>query len=202
MSLRDQMAIDACAILSTEDLGERVDWTSGATTLPRTVRVIEQAERQTVRRAHIWTPIATTAVSVGDTFRLKRGSAVSTWVVLYSDPAETGIQRHYCHEQLTTLVTLTRHRLAGSRSGTRKSVAKTTEQLRAKWFQSSAEIETTEGGRRRRMSGEFYLILQSFPQNLNAADTITDQGRHYRVERIDQDFSREDLPYAILSRSD
>jgi hypothetical protein len=79
---------------------------------------------------------------------------------------------------------------------------KTTEQLRAKWFQSSAEIETTEGGRRRRMSGEFYLILQSFPQNLNAADTITDQGRHYRVERIDQDFSREDLPYAILSRSD
>ena len=72
MSLRDQFAEDVCAILNTDELGEQAAWTNSANVvIPRTVRLIEQPERQTIRRAHIWTPASTTAVTAGDTFRVK-----------------------------------------------------------------------------------------------------------------------------------
>jgi len=204
MNLRAQMAEDACAILNTDELGEQVTWTDSAgSQLQRAVRVIEQAERQTIRRAHIWTPRATTTTSAGDTFRLRRGVDVTTWVILYSDPAETGLQRHYCFEQLPQTVTLSRRKPQGTRAGQRRFVTGTTQaSVRAKWFQSSAEITATEDGRRRRMAGEFYLVLQSIPENLAAMDLVQSGGRSYRIERLEQGFTKADLPYLILERSD
>lgn len=204
MNLRAQMAEDACAILNTDELGEQVTWTNSAgAALSRTVRVIEQAERQTVRRAHIWTPRVTTTVSPGDTFRLRRGADVSTWVVQYSDPAETGLQRHYCHEQLSETVTLTRRQPQGTRAGQRRYIDSSKDTaVRAKWFQSSAELTTTEDGKRRRMAGEFYLMLQAIPENLAAMDLVQSGGRSYRITRLEQGFTRADLPYLILERSD
>lgn len=206
MSLRDQMAIDACAILNTEELGERATWTRAATsiTLPRVVRLIEQPDRQTIRRAHIWTPIDTTAVSVGDLFTVKRGQVTTIWRVMYTDPAETAIQRSYCHLQLSEFITLKRRKWTQTQSGARRPAPPTEEgNVRCKWFQSSAEIETTSDNARRRMAGEFYLMLQEIPQNLATMDTIVkDTGEAYRIERLEQDMSRVDLPYLILRRSD
>lgn len=206
MSLREQMAIDACAILNTEELGERAIWTRTGSTagIPRTVRLIEQPDRQTIRRAHIWTPIATTTVSVGDLFSVKRGQVTTVWRVMYTDPAETAIQRSYCHLQLSEFVTLKRRKWVQTQSGARRPAPPVEEaSVRCKWFQSSAEIETTSENARRRMAGEFYLMLQEIPQNLATMDTIVrDTGEAYRIERLEQDMSRVDLPYLILRRSD
>ncbi len=206
MNLREQMAIDACAILNTEELGERAIWTRAATstTLPRSVRLIEQPDRQTIRRAHIWTPIDTTAVSVGDLFSVKRGQVTTVWRVMYTDPAETAIQRSYCHLQLSEFITLRRRRHVLTQMGARKPAAPTeTANIRCKWFQSSAEQESTSEGARRKMAGEFYLFLQEVPENLASVDTVVrDNGEAYRIDRLEQDLSRVDLPYLILRRSD
>jgi len=46
-------------------------------------------------------------------------------------------------------------------------------------------------------------MLQEIPQNLATMDTIVrDTGEAYRIERLEQDMSRVDLPYLILRRSD
>jgi hypothetical protein len=206
MSLREQMAIDACAILSTEELGERAIWTRTGSTagIPRTVRLIEQPDRQTVRRAHIWTPIDTTTVSVGDLFSVKRGQVTTVWRVMYTDPAETAIQRSYCHLQLSEFITLRRRKFIVTQSGSRKATPPVEiANVRCKWFQSSAEQESTSEGARRKMAGEFYLFLQEVPENLASVDTvIRDTGEAYRIDRLEQDLSRVDLPYLILRRSD
>jgi hypothetical protein len=53
------------------------------------------------------------------------------------------------------------------------------------------------------MAGEFYLFLQEVPENLASVDTvIRDTGEAYRIDRLEQDLSRVDLPYLILCRSD
>lgn len=206
MSLRDQMAIDACAILNNEELGERAIWTRAATSasLPRSVRLIEQPDRQTVRRAHIWTPIDTTSVSVGDLFSVKRGQVTTVWRVMYTDPAETAIQRSYCHLQLSEFVTLKRRKFVVTQSGSRRAAPPVEiANVRCKWFQSSAEQESTSEGSRRKMAGEFYLMLQEIPENLASMDTVVrDNGEAYRIDRLEQDMSRVDLPYLILRRSD
>ena len=205
MSLREQFAVDCAAILNTDELGEHATWTrSSGGSLPRVVRLIEQPDRQTVRRAHVWTPINSTTVSVGDLFSVKRGAVTTVWRVMYTDPAETAIQRSYCHQQLSEFVTLKRRKYIVAQSGARKTTPPVeTADIRCKWFQSSAELETTSDGTRRKMAGEFYLMLQDIPENLAAYDTvIRDNGEAYRVERLEQDLSRVDLPYLILRRSD
>ena len=205
MSLREQFAVDCAAILNTDELGEHATWTrSSGGSLPRVVRLIEQPDRQTVRRAHVWTPINSTTVSVGDLFSVKRGAVTTVWRVMYTDPAETAIQRSYCHQQLSEFVTLKRRKYIVAQSGARKTTPPVeTADIRCKWFQSSAEMETTSDGARRKMAGEFYLMLQDIPENLAAYDTvIRDNGEAYRVERLEQDLSRVDLPYLILRRSD
>jgi len=74
--------------------------------------------------------------------------------------------------------------------------------IRCQWFTSSAEIETSQAGRRRGIVGEFYLILQELV-DVGVGDTITDSdGLAYRVERVEQQFNRVDLPYLICRRSD
>jgi hypothetical protein len=200
------MAIDACAILNTEELGERAIWTRAATSasLPRAVRLIEQPDRQTVRRAHIWTPIDTTSVSDGDLFSVKRGQVTTVWRVMYTDPAETAIQRSYCHLQLSEFVTLKRRKYVVTQTGSRRAAPPVEmANVRCKWFQSSAEQESTSEGARRKMAGEFYLMLQEIPENLASMDTVVrDNGEAYRIDRLEQDMSRVDLPYLILRRSD
>jgi hypothetical protein len=204
MNLRAQFADDVCSILATDELGERATWTrtSGAS-LARTVRLIEQPDRQTIRRAHIWTAADGTTVSAGDTFTVKRGTVTTVWRVMYSDPAETALQRHYCHQQLTEFITLRRRRHYTTQSRAKQS-ALTTEasQIRAKWFTSSADIQVTEEGKRRGFETEHYCILQELI-DINAVDTVVDaDGKSYRIERLEQDFSRIDLPYLICRRSD
>ena len=204
MSLRDQFAEDVCAILNTDELGEQATWTNSAgVAIPRVVRLIEQPDRQTIRRAHLWTPASNTAVSTGDTFRVKRGNVTTTWVVMFTDPAETALQRSYCHLQLTEFVTLKQRRMStGPAKAERAFVDSEVAQVRAKWFLSSAEISTTQSGKRRAMSGEYYCILQNL-RDVNVADTITNaDGETYRIDRVENQFNRVDLPYLICSRCD
>jgi hypothetical protein len=204
MSLRDQMAVDACAILNTDELGERATWAkSTGSSLPRTVRVIEQPDRQTIRRAHIWTAAEGTAVSAGDLFTVKRGAVSTVWRVLYSDPAETAMQRHYCHQQLTEFITLRRRRHYTTQAKAKQS-AITTEagSIRAKWFTSAADIQVKEDGKRRGMETEFYCLIESL-LDISAVDTVVDaDGKAFRIERLENQFSRIDLPYLICRRSD
>lgn len=205
MSLREQFAVDCAAILNTEELGEHATWTrASGGSLPRVVRLIEQPDRQTVRRAHVWTPIASTTVSVGDLFSVKRGAVTTVWRVMHTDPAETAIQRSYCHQQLSEFVTLKRRRFILAQSGAkRKSPPVEVADVRCHWFQSSAEDETTSEGARRKMAGEFYLMLESIPENLASLDTVVrSTGEAYRIDRLEKDLSRVDLPYLILRRSD
>ena len=204
MSLRDQFAEDVCAILNTDELGEQAAWTNSANVvIPRTVRLIEQPERQTIRRAHIWTPAGTTQLTAGDTFRVKRGNVTTTWVVMFTDPAETALQRSYCHLQLTEFVALKQRRTAsGPAKAERQFVDSEVAQIRAKWFLSSAEISATQAGKRRAMVGEYYCIIQSL-RDVNVADTVTNaDGEAYRIERVENQFNRVDLPYLICSRCD
>ena len=204
MSLRDQFALDCAAILNTDELGEAATWTKASGgSLSRCIRLIEQPDRQTIRRAHVWTPIETTRVSVGDLFSVKRGAVTTVWRVMYTDPAETAIQRSFCHEQLTDTVTVRRRKTAQTQSMAERQVADTeTSGVRCKWFTSSAEIEMSQAGRRRGIVGEFYLLLQGLV-DVGVGDTVVDSaGLAYRVERIEQQFNRVDLPYLICRRSD
>ena len=204
MSLRDQFALDCAAILNTDELGEAATWTKASGgSLSRCIRLIEQPDRQTIRRAHVWTPIETTRVSVGDLFSVKRGAVTTVWRVMYTDPAETAIQRSFCHEQLTDTVTVRRRKTAQTQSMAERQVADTeTSGVRCKWFTSSAEIEMSQSGRRRGIVGEFYLLLQGLV-DVGVGDTVVDSaGLAYRVERIEQQFNRVDLPYLICRRSD
>lgn len=205
MSLRAQMEIDACAILNTEELGERAIWTRTGSTagIPRSVRLIEQPERQQVRRAHVWTPVETTTVSAGDLFTIKRGSVTMVWRVLYTDPAETAIQRSYCHLQLSEFITFRRSHYVLQRRGVKDpGPPAETQNVRCQWFQTAAEPEEQSDGRRRKMAGEWYVVLQSIPALDTTQQVIKDDGTAYRIDRLEQAFSRADLPYLVCRRAD
>lgn len=204
MSLRDQFALDCAAILNTDELGENATWTKASGgSLSRCIRVIEQPDRQTIRRAHVWTPAATTSVSVGDLFTVKRGAVTTVWRVMYTDPAETALRRSYCHQQLSDTLTLRKRRSVQTESmAERASVDSQTSGIRCRWFTSSAEIETSQSGRRRGIVGEFYVMLQEL-QDVNVSDTVIDsEGLAYRVERVENQFNRVDLPYLVVRRCD
>ncbi len=203
MSLREQMAVDACAILNTDELGEQALWTPYGQTsgLNRTVRLIEQPDLQTIRRAYIWTIQNGTATRQGDLFRVKRGNITSTWRVLYTDPAETALQRSHCHLQLTDTIKVTPRAKYKRASGADVLVQSgTTTSYRCQWFQSSAEIDVDN--KRRMMQGEWYCVVEDVPE-LDTDLTITDSSnRAFRVERLEKGFNRDELPYLICSRSD
>lgn len=178
-------------------------WTRNAATsgVRKAVRLIEQPERQTVRRANIWTCHATTTVSAGDTFRITRGQVITTWRVMYTDPAETALQRSYCHLQLSDTCSIQRRSKAKQASGSAElNPSSVTSSVRCQWVESSAEIDVQ--AQRRKLASEFYLVVQTVP-DISVFDTIKDSsGRDYRVERIEHPFNRVDLPYLICSRSD
>ncbi|MFN9287660.1 MAG: hypothetical protein ACK6EB_06265, partial [Planctomyces sp.] len=121
----------------------------------------------------------------------------------FTDPAETALQRSYCHLQLSEFVTLKQRRTAtGPARAERQFVDSEVAQIRAKWFLSSAEISATQSGKRRAMAGEYYCIIQSL-RDVNVADTITNaDGENYRIDRVENQFNRVDLPYLICRRSD
>ena len=203
MNLREQMAVDACAILNTDELGEQALWTpyGQSSGLNRTVRLIEQPDLQTVRRAFVWTLAKGTATRQGDLFRVKRGNVTTTWRVLYTDPAETALQRSHCHLQLTDTFKAVRRPKYKRASGADASIpSEVSTSYRCQWFQSSAEIEVDN--RRRTMQGEWYCLVEEVPE-LDTDITLTDSsGRSFRVDRLEKGFNRDELPYLICSRSD
>lgn len=203
MSLREQMAVDACAILNTEELGEQALWTPYGQTsgITKTVRLIEQPDLQTIRRAFVWTVAKGTSTTQGDLFRIRRGTVTSTWRVLYTDPAETALQRSHCHLQLTDTLKVTRKLKYKRASGADASLPnEVSTSYRCQWFQSSAEIEVDS--RRRVMQGEWYCLVETVPE-LDTDGIITDSsGRSFRVDRLERGFNRDELPYLICSRAD
>jgi len=203
MNLREMMAHDASAILCTDELGEQATWTPYGQTsgIPRTVRLIEQPDLQTIRRAFVWTLAKGTSTTQGDLFRIKRGSVTMTWRVLYTDPAETALQRSHCHLQLSDTLKAIRKwkhkRPSGVDASTPEQVSTS---YRCQWFQSSAEIDVSN--RRRSMQGEWYCVLETVPE-LDTDTTLTDSsGRAFQVERLERGFNRDELPYLICTRAD
>lgn len=197
------MVVDAASILCTDELGEQALWTPYGQTsgLHRTVRLIEQPDLQTIRRAFVWTLAKGTSTNQGDLFRVKRGNVTTTWRVLYTDPAETALQRSHCHLQLTDTIKAVRKwkhkRPSGADASTPEQVSTS---YRCQWFQSSAEIEVDN--KRRTMSGEWYCVLETVPE-LDTDITLTDSnGRSFRVDRLERGFNRDELPYLICTRSD
>jgi len=203
MTLREQMAMHACAILNTEHFGERALWTPYGQTAgsQRYVRLIEQPDAQQVRRAHVWTEHKGTATSQGDTFRVKRGTITSTWRVLFTDPAESALQRSYCHLQLSDTLKVTHKYRIQKRSGSTSSLPEeVSTSYRCQWFESSAEV--VEDNRRRALQGEWYCLLETVP-DLRTDMLLTDSaGRPFRVERLEKAFNLVELPYLICTRSD
>lgn len=203
MNLRDQMAIDACAYLNTDELGERATWTKYGTTnaIQRTVRLIEQGDIQTIRRAHIWTEHKGTTATQGDTFRVKRGAVTTTWRVMYTDPAETALQRSYCHLQLTdTMSVVNKWRVrkpSGADSHLPQEVGTS---YRCQWFDNSAEMVVEN--RKRLLQGEWYCMLEVVPDLKTDLTLLDSDGRPFRVERLERPFNRQELPYLICTRSD
>lgn len=197
------MAVDACAILNTEELGEQALWTPYGQTsgITKTVRLIEQPDLQTIRRAFVWTVAKGTSTTQGDLFRIRRGTVTSTWRVLYTDPAETALQRSHCHLQLTDTLKVTRKLKYKRASGADASLPnEVSTSYRCQWFQSSAEIEVDS--RRRVMQGEWYCLVETVPE-LDTDGIITDSsGRSFRVDRLERGFNRDELPYLICSRAD
>ncbi len=203
MNLRQQLAIDACEFLRLDELGEMSKWRKYGTTsdISRAVRLIEQPERQTVRRANVWTVRDTTTVTAGDTFTITRGRDVMTWVVMYGYQAETALQRIACHLRLTDACAVVAHKKVKSIRGSDSLLpAEIENTYRCKWFDSSAEI--VESNRRRKIEGEWYCVFETLPE-LNTDTLLRDSaGRHFRIERMEHGFTRDDLPYAICTRSD
>lgn len=203
MSLRETMAVDACAILNTDELGEHALWTpyGQSSGLQRIVRLIEQPDMQTIRRAFVWTIQKGTATTQGDLFRVKRGNITSTWRVLYTDPAETALQRSHCHLQLTdTLKAVRRLKYKRASGADASQPSEVSTSYRCQWFESSAEIDVES--KRRSMQGEWYCLMEEVPE-LDTDLTLTDSnGRSFRVDRLEKGFNRDELPYLICSRSD
>lgn len=203
MNLRQQLAIDACEFFRMDELGEMSKWRRAGTTvdISRAVRIIEQPERQTIRRAYVWTVRDTTTVTTGDTFTVTRGRDVMEWRVLYAFQAETAIQRVACHLRLTDTCDVVEARRVKSIRGADSRLAELLSvTYRCKWFDSSAEL--SESNRRRKMEGEWYCVFETLPE-LNTDSLLVDSiGRAFRIERMERGFNRDDLPYAICTRAD
>lgn len=203
MNLRQQLAIDACEFLRQDELGEIARWRKYGTTtdISRTVRLVEQPEIQTIRRSYVWVVRDTTTITQGDTFTVTRGRDVMEWRALYAYQAETALQRIACHLRLTDTCTAIASRRYKTVRGSDGSIPEESgTSLRCKWFDSSAEI--AENVSRRKMEGEWYCILEVLPE-LNTDTLLRDSsGRMFRIERMEHGFNRDDLPYAICTRSD
>jgi hypothetical protein len=122
---------------------------------------------------------------------------------MYTDPAETAIQRSYCHLQLSELLTFRRTQYVLQRRGVKDpGIPVETNNIRCKWTQTSAEPEEQSDGRRRKMAGEWYVVLEALPALDTTQQVIRDDGSVYRIDRMEQAFSRVDLPYLVCRRAD
>jgi hypothetical protein len=52
------------------------------------------------------------------------------------------------------------------------------------------------------MAGEWYVVLESIPSLETTQQVIKEDGSVYRIERMEQAFSRADLPYLVCRRAD
>lgn len=220
-TLRQQMAVDAVQVLDTRELGEVGIWSDGTTTTTTRVRVIEQGERQTVRRASVlalhgdrrracsdfiypssvdpYTPLED--VAPGNTFTVTRGGVSTVYRVLYSDHPETALQRHLCHHQLESLVTVvSRERFKTLRGADGFIQSPGDTQYRAKFTVSDAENMTSGGQRRMRTTWQMYM--EDLPPLTTDQLIVDENGRAYRIESVERPLERIDLPYLLVSRSD
>ena len=202
MHLRQMMKHDAAAFLSLNELGERSTYlASGAAAANQiTVRFIAQPERQTIRRAFIWTRAADILPAFGGLFTINRGHDVLRYRLMYSDAAETSLQRHVCHEQITTSVQIVdreRYKTKRGADGWSNSEAAT---VAAKVVLEAGE--PVRQNNRRRMRGEYNVYFEELPA-LNTDQVVIDSsGRAYLIRQIERPVDRIDLPYAIVSRID
>lgn len=220
MTLRQQMAHDAVAVLNTEELGERATWSNGTSSQATLVRVVEQGERQTIRRASVfavhgdrgnqcgdyryplWSKIVTlSGVAAGDTFTVVRGAVTTVYRVMYLDAAETALQRHICHVQLPSLVTfMDRERFKSLRGADEFIPVTGATQYRAKFVLSDAEHVSRRT--QRKMRSTWQVFAESLPTLTTDMILVDADGRGYKIEQVEQPLERIDLPYLMVSRSD
>lgn len=206
------MRVDAAAILSTDELGEFATFQRATETSAQddqiAVRFIPMPERQTIRRAMIYTATQTVMATTGDLFTINRRDLTeryseTSWAyrVLFADPPSTGLQRHLCHERLTDVFSVIDRARYKSERGADGFIPETSETTyRGKLVLSDAEHVTQN--RQRRMRSDFDLYLEELPP-LNTDSLIVDSsGRAYRIGQVEQSIDREDLPYMTLSRID
>ena len=202
MNLREMMAVDAAVLLNREDLGEQALYQVDGETQQKKfdVRFIAQPERQTIRRAFIWTAVTKLTPSTGDLFTISRGADVMTYRVMYSDTAETGIQRHICHEQLQdTVLVVDRDRYKTERGADAWTNA-TPQSYRAKIVHESSEPRTTNNVRR--MRGEYRIYFETLPQVTTDQIIVDGNGKAFKINQVDKPIERIDLPYMTCSRLD
>lgn len=140
------------------------------------VIVLEGNELDSVRMATVHT-VSTVSVSDGDLFTA--GSDV--WRVMHSDPAELGQQRHYCHLQLPTLLTVKdRQWLKGSAGAQSVDSQPESGQVRGKIVKRDAELEFE---RMRREVEPVYVIYLESDDTRDHNDVLYDEanGIAYRV---------------------
>lgn len=203
MSLRDIMAEDACAILNTDELGEQARYVAIGQTrgVTRTVRFIAQPERQTIRRAFIWTRARDITGSTGDLFSINRSGSLMTYRLLYSDTAETALQRHICHEQLSDTATICdrlKYKTLRGADGFVQEFTGTTH--KAKIVLASAEHTTRSN--QRRLRGDYIIYFETLPTLTTDLIIVDSSGRGYRIDQIEKPIDRMDLPFINASRID
>lgn len=210
MSLRDQMRIDADAILSTEELGESalVYFADGSQACLITVRFIAQPERQTIKRAFIWTKPRDVTLVTNDLIAVNRtkveyetADVDMLYRVMYSDMAETGIQRNICHEQLEgefRVMDRQQYKTIRGADGFRLEDQGTA--FRGKFVLSDATHVSRNN--QRRMRSDWQLFVEQLPTLKTDQVIVDSDGRGYRIEDVENPLDRIDLPYLTVSRID
>lgn len=203
MNLREQMAHDACALLNLHELGERAMHVASGATSGRTVpvRFIAQPERQTIRRAFIWTRAEELTAGAGDVFTIRRNEEALVYRVLYADTAETAMRRHICHEQLSdTFRVMAKDRYKAARGADAFAHADVGTEFRGKFVISDAEHETRKNRRVMRVDRELYCeVLPDLTTDMVIVDS---DGKGYRIDNVEKPIDRIDLPYITVSRTD
>lgn len=201
MTLRQQMDIAAQSVLASHELGESLLWSNGSASRHVCCRVVEQGERQTVRRASLFAPRAFRSVARGHTFTATREGVSTVYRVLYSDAAETGLQRHICHVRLPdTLQVMSRSRYKSLRGADSFTPTLGDTAYRCKFV--VADAEHTQEQRRRLMQSRFYVYVEEVPELTTDIVLLDSNGRAFEVDSFEQSQDRVDLPYFIARRSD
>lgn len=201
-TLRQQMTTDARAILSGAELGESATWSDGTDSSRLMVRVVDQGERQQIRRASLFAvPGDIPTVSTGHTFTIWRDGTQLVYRVLYADRTETALRRHVCHEQLTEMFRVIDRKFYKSTTGNDEFARGSTSPVyRGKLVPVDAANVRRSGNRKMRSS--FNLYLETVPPLTTDQIVLDSTDRAFRIQSVERPVDRIDLPYLVLQRSD